>query len=186
MIESTEHCDTGWYCVRTKPKIEHIAARNLRNFVHLDEVFCPRVRYEKATRRGRIWFVEALFPGYFFARFDLTTELRSVNATSGVSGVLRFADRYPQVGDSIVSGLRREFPEEANAIRIINEVIAAGDEILITGGVMKGLTTIVTRILSGGDRVAVLLDWLGEEREAEVSMRAVSRAGDIRERIRRI
>lgn len=184
MSQSTEDCDTGWYCIRTKPKSEHIAAKNLQHFAHLDEVFCPRIRYEKPTRRGLVWFVEALFPGYFFARFDLTRDLRAVNATSGVSGVLRFADRYPRVGDAIVGELRREFPEEANAIRVISEEIAAGDEILITNGVMRGMTTVVTRIISGGDRVAVLLDWLGEEREAEVSMRSVTRPGDIRGRIR--
>jgi hypothetical protein len=49
---------------------------------------------------------------------------------------------------------------------------------------MKGLKTIVTRLVGGGDRVAVLLDWLGQEREAEVSMRAVMRPGDIRQEIR--
>jgi hypothetical protein len=32
--------------------------------------------------------------------------------------------------------------------------------------------------------VAVLLEWLGQEREAEVSMRSVMRPGDIRQEIR--
>ncbi len=184
MSQSTDDCESGWFCVRTKPKSEHIAARNLQHFAHLDEVFCPRIRYEKATRRGRVWFVEALFPGYFFARFDLASDLRAVNATSGVSGVLRFADLYPQISDTIVSELRREFPEEANEIRIIREEITPGDEIIITEGAMKGMKTTVTRMISGGDRVAVLLDWLGEEREAEVSLRAITRPGNIREKLR--
>ena len=65
------------------------------------------------------------------------------------------------------------------------QAIAPGDEITITDGAMKGLKTIVTRLVSGGDRVAVLLDWLGQEREAEVSLRAVMRPGDIRQEIRR-
>ena len=33
----------GWYCVRTKPKHEHIAAGNLARQAGL-EVFCPRLR----------------------------------------------------------------------------------------------------------------------------------------------
>ncbi len=186
MKRSTDESDTGWFCVRTKPKSEHIAARNLRHFAHLEQVFCPRIRYEKATRRGRVWFVDALFPGYFFARFDRALDLRTVNATSGVSGVLRFADLYPQVSDGAIGELRLEFPEEANSIRIISEEIAPGDEIVITEGAMKGMKTTVTRMIRGGDRVAVLLDWLGHEREAEVSLRAITRPGDIRERIRNL
>lgn len=176
--------DAGWYCVRSRPKSEHIAARNLQQFAHLDEVFCPRIRYEKPTRRGKVWFVEALFPGYFFARFDLADGLRAVNAAPGVTGVLHFADFYPRVHESFIRELREEFPEAENSIRVIQPEISAGDEIVVTEGVMKGLKTIVTRLVGGGERVAVLLEWLGQEREAEVSMRSVMRPGDIRQEIR--
>jgi len=185
MSDSTEAPEEGWFCVRSKPKSEHIAARNLQQFANLDEVFCPRIRFEKATLRGRVWYIEALFPGYFFARFDLVTDLRAVNAAPGVSGVLHFADFYPQICDPYIRELNEEFPEESNAIRVIEQALAPGDEITITEGAMKGLKTIVTRLLGGGERVAVLLDWLGQEREAEVSMKAVMRPGDIRQEIRR-
>lgn len=185
MSDSTEAPEEGWFCVRSKPKSEHIAARNLQQFANLDEVFCPRIRFEKATMRGRVWYIEALFPGYFFARFDLVTDLRAVNAAPGVSGVLHFAEFYPQISDTYIRELKEEFPEESNAIRVIEQALAPGDEITITEGAMKGLKTIVTRLLGGGERVAVLLDWLGQEREAEVSMKAVMRPGDIRQEIRR-
>lgn len=175
---------SGWFCVRSRPKSEHIAARNLQQFAHLDEVFCPRIRYEKATRRGRVWFVESLFPGYFFARFDLAEDLRAVNAASGVTGVLHFADFYPQIHDDYIRELREEFPEEENAIRVVHQQIEPGDEIVVTEGALKGLKTIVTRFVGAGERVAVLLEWLGQEREAEVSLRSVMRPGDIRLEIR--
>lgn len=184
MPDSAPDSPSGWFCVRSRPKSEHIAARNLQQFAHLDEVFCPRIRYEKATRRGRVWFVEALFPGYFFARFDLAEDLRTVNATSGVTGVLHFAEFYPQIHDDYIQELRGEFPEEENAIRIVCQRIEPGDEIVVTEGAMKGLKTIVTRLVGAGERVAVLLEWLGQEREAEVSLRSVMRPGDIRQEIR--
>jgi transcriptional antiterminator RfaH len=176
--------EPGWFCVRSRPKSEHIAARNLRQFAHLDEVFCPRIRYEKPTRRGKVWFIEALFPGYFFARFDLVLDLRAVNAAPGVTGVLHFADFYPELAAPFIDELRAEFPEEENAIRVIHPQISPGDEIVVTEGAMKGLKTVVTRLVGGGDRVAVLLDWLGQEREAEVSLRSVMRPGNIRLEIR--
>lgn len=184
MSETNDLEETGWFCVRTRPKSEHLAARNLMGFAHLDEVFCPRIRFEKSTRRGKVWFVEALFPGYIFARFDLAHDLRAVNATTGVTGVLRFSDRYPLISDAYIRELREEFPEEENEIRIIEPEIAEGDEVVVTEGPMKGMETIVTRLVSGQDRVRVLLEWLGEEREAEVSLRALNRPGEIRAEIR--
>lgn len=184
MSESESAYEAGWYCVRARPKSEHIAARNLQHYANLDEVFCPRIRYEKPTRRGKVWFVEALFPGYFFARFELAGQLRTVNAAPGVSGVLHFADEYPRLHDALVADLKSEFPEEEAFVREIRQGIAPGDEVVITEGPMKGLQTIVTRLTSGNERVAVLLEWLGQEREAEVSMRAVMRPGDIRRELR--
>lgn len=184
MPDSRPAPEPGWFCVRSRPKSEHIAARNLRQFAHLDEVFCPRIRYEKPTRRGKVWFVEGLFPGYFFARFDLALDLRAVCAAPGVTGVLHFADQYPELEDGFIAGLRGEFPEEDSAIRVIHPQIVPGDEIVVTEGAMKGLQTVVTRLVGGGDRVAVLLEWLGQEREAEVALRSVTRPGDIRLEIR--
>lgn len=184
MPEPVEQPENGWYCVRTKPKSEHLAARHLQGFANLDEVFCPRIRFEKSTARGKVWFVEALFPGYIFAKFGLTGELRAVNATTSVTGVLRFADYYPQISDVYIEELKREFPEEENEIRVIEPTIVEGDEVVLTEGPMVGLKTIVTQLVSGRDRVKVLLDWLGEEREAEVSLKAVTRPGEIRREIR--
>ena len=176
--------ETGWFCVCTKPKSEHLAARNLLGFANLDKVFCPRIRYEKSTQRGKAWFVEALFPGYIFARFDLANDLRAVNASSNVTGVLRFADFYPKISNNYIEELRAEFPEEENEIRIIEPEISEGDEVVLTEGPMAGMKTIVTRLMSGQDRVRVLLEWLGEEREAEVSLDSLRVPGEIRGKMR--
>ncbi|MEM6915602.1 MAG: transcription termination/antitermination NusG family protein, partial [Verrucomicrobiota bacterium] len=154
-------------------------------FANLDEVFCPRIRFEKSTRRGKVWFVEALFPGYVFARFDLNADLRAVNAASGVTGVLKFADQYAALSDSEIEEMRAEFPEEENEIRVIEPTVEVGDEVVLTEGAMTGLKTVVTKLVEGHDRVGVLLEWLGQEREAEVSLKSVTRPGEIRTEIRR-
>ena len=184
MSEVPQPRETGWYCVRTKPKSEHLAARHLQGFANLDEVFCPRIRYEKSTRRGKVWFVEALFPGYVFARFDLADDLRAVNAASGVTGVLKFADQFACISDAGIAELQKEFPEEEKEIRVIQPIIQEGDEVILTEGAMSGLQTVVTKIIAGQDRVRVLLEWLGQEREAEVSLKSVTRPGEIRTEIR--
>jgi len=176
--------EEAWYCVRARPKGEHLAARNLRGYANLDEVFCPRIRFEKATRRGKVWFVEALFPGYLFARFDLARDLRTVCAATGVSGVLHFAHLYPVIEAPFIETLRAEFPEEEGSIRVIDPELQVGDEVVLTDGAMSGLRTVVTRLLPGQERVRILLDWLGQEREAEVSRTALIRPGEIRAEIR--
>src|SRR5262249_14693499 len=57
----------SWYCARTKPKCEHIAAANLGRNLGL-EVFNPRLRMERSTRRGLVRTVEPLFPCYVFVK----------------------------------------------------------------------------------------------------------------------
>jgi transcriptional antiterminator RfaH len=61
-----------WFCLRSQVKREHLAAACLRQYPEV-EAFCPRVRFRKRTTRGPVWFVESMFPGYLFARFDYTT-----------------------------------------------------------------------------------------------------------------
>src|SRR4051812_9360719 len=45
--------DPMWFCLKTQPKHEHLAATSLRR--HLDvRCFSPRVRFRKPTRRGAV------------------------------------------------------------------------------------------------------------------------------------
>jgi transcriptional antiterminator RfaH len=118
-----------WRCVRGKPKAEHLAARQL--VASGFEAFCPRLRHQKKTVRGLVWYVEALFPGYLFARFS-PASLRHVAATPFVSQVLSFMEDFGAVPDSVITDLRSavdaddsitvpmeiEVGEEVDALRI--------------------------------------------------------------------
>ena len=77
-------CAPGWYCVQAQPKREHVAARLLRLQAGL-QTFCPRLAFHKHTARGKVRFVEALFPGYLFVYSDDLAEVyRQLKATKGV------------------------------------------------------------------------------------------------------
>ncbi len=182
--ETDQQPQAGWHVVRTRPKGERIAAMHLQKYANLDEVFCPRIRFEKATTRGKVWFVEALFPCYIFARFDIATDLRAVNATSGVTAVLRFADQYPQISDALIRELRTEFQKENDEIRVIEPEIIEGDEIVVIDGAMKGLRTIVTRLMPSQDRIRILMECLGEEREVEVARDSIAIPGNVRKEVK--
>jgi hypothetical protein len=59
-----------WFCLRAEPKREHLAATALRRRFGI-ECLSPRLRFRKLTRRGPVWFVEAMFPGYFVCELCL-------------------------------------------------------------------------------------------------------------------
>ncbi len=180
--EANEAEPQGWYVVRTRPKSEHIAALHLVQYAHIDpaDVFSPRIKFEKSTKRGKVWFTEALFPGYIFVRFPLFEKLRTVNATNAVTGVLRFADDYPQLPDEIVEELRSEFSQEEKEVRVIAPEVEEGDEVVVLDGAMAGLKSIVTRVFPSQERVRILMEILGEEREVTVDVQSISKPGNIR------
>src|SRR4051812_49919763 len=84
----------AWYCVRTQPKHEHIAAANLTRNLKLD-VFHPRLKLERATRRGVVRVVEPLFPCYLFVQCVLGERLDEIRYVSGVSSLVHFGQKIP-------------------------------------------------------------------------------------------
>ncbi|NOU35959.1 MAG: hypothetical protein HOO88_04240 [Kiritimatiellaceae bacterium] len=162
----------SWLCVRTQPKREHIAVGQLNRLAGV-EVFCPRIRFQRNTKRGRVWFDEALFPGYLFARFDFDKSIRAVSSAVGVRGLVRFAGDCAKVPDFIIEMLRNEF----NGTVVISEPeLKAGDRAVMVDGAMRGLHAIVTQVLPGGDRVRILMELMGTAVEAEVPMEALEPA----------
>ncbi len=155
---------TGWLCVRTQPKREHIAAGQLELLEGV-EVFAPRIRFTRRTPRGKVWFEEALFPGYVFARFDLPMFL-AVSSAVGVRGLVRFAGECATVPDSMIEVLRTDSQEP---IVIPDEpFIKEGDAAVVAEGALMGLQAVITQVMPGGERVKILLDMMGTAIEAEV------------------
>src|SRR5437867_11739079 len=97
--------EPAWYCIRSHPKHEHIAAANLKKLPAV-EVFFPQLRFIRATRRGWMRTIEPLFPTYLFARFALASSLDKVRYTHSVTAVVQFADEIPAIPDSIIEELR--------------------------------------------------------------------------------
>ena len=170
----------AWFCVRTQPKHEHIAAAHLQQDTDL-EVYLPRIRFKRATRRGPVWFTEALFPSYLFARFDLATSLRRVCHARGVRGVVHFGDRWPLVPETVIAELRAHVG--AVQVHVIREELRAGETVQIAGGVFHGLQAVITRVMPSRERVAVLLEFLGQQTTVELPREALIREGDERRRV---
>lgn len=170
-----------WYCIRTLPKHESIAGIHLRQSLGLD-VFCPKLRFKKATRRGAVWFVEALFPGYIFSRFDWNTSAQSVAGTPGVCRLVTFGDVVPVVPLEVIDLLQREFDDSGT--RVVHEAIGVGDDVEIAGGPFHGFKGTVLRGMSGTGRVQVLVEMLGGLNRVDIGGKNVAHAASAAQRVR--
>ena len=155
-----------WFCLKAQPKREHLAAAGLRKQFSV-VCFAPRLRARKLMKRGAVWFVEAMFPGYFFAQFDYLTQRRAVEHAPGVRGLVQFGDRVATIDAPTIEGLRRRM--EANETVTIDPEIKVGQEVQIAHGPFQGLEALVTQLLPASERVRVLLEFLGRSVQMEVS-----------------
>jgi transcriptional antiterminator RfaH len=169
---STDPSIPEWFCVRTQTKREHIAAGHLRE-VEGVEVFCPRLRYRKATRRGKIWWVEPLFPGYLLAKFKIAEMERAVTFCQGVRGLVRFGSGIPAVPDSFVETLRQEVRNRSEGdeeLFSVSPVIQAGDEVEIAHGPLQGMHGTIVSVAPAAERVKILLEFLGQPQAVDVDL----------------
>lgn len=158
--------DPLWFCLKTQPKHEHLAATGLRR--HLDiKCFSPRIRFRKPTRRGAVWFVEAMFPGYVFAEFVFSTQHRQVEYSSGIQGVVRFGDQVATVDPGLIATLQEKTGTEEMVT--FNPEIEVGQSVQIAEGPFQGVEALVTRLLPARERIRVLFEFLGRSVEMEVA-----------------
>jgi transcriptional antiterminator RfaH len=168
MIMDSPIC--SWYCARTKPKHEYIAATNLRKNLSL-EVFLPRLRIEKATQRGVVRTIEPLFPCYLFVRCVIEERMNEIKHSNGISSLVHFGDRIPKVDDSIIEELQECF--DAEEPMTVENRLLPGDEVSVAAGAFAGMSAFVLRNMPARGRVQVLLDILGRPTPVEVDRIAV-------------
>ena len=157
----------AWYVVHTRPKCEQIAAALMAGLEGV-ETYCPRIRFQKNTRRGKVWFVEALFPSYFFARFIPNESMRAVNYSQSVIKVVDFGGNLTSVPDSAIAELKAEMKDVE--ICEVEIGVKVGDTVELTEGPMRGMKGIVNAMLTGVERVRILLEFLGRENAVEVPL----------------
>ena len=159
-----------WFCLKAQPKREHLAATALRRQFHI-ECVSPRLRFRKLTRRGPVWFVEAMFPGYLFAKFVYSTQHRSVESSHGVRGIVRFGERLATLPENTVIALQSK--AGADEVVTIDPFLKIGQPVHIVEGPFQGLEVVVTQVLPAKERIRVLLEFLGRSMEMEVAAEKV-------------
>ena len=159
-----------WYVVRTQTKRERVAAGHLRELEDV-EVFCPMLRYRKATRRGKVWWEEALFPSYVLAKFQMSEQERSVSFSQGVRGFVKFGSTIPAVPLWFVDEMKQTWHAEAvNDILTVQPRFEKGDEVELAHGPLQGLKGSVVEVMPGIERVKVLLEFLGQPQMIDIDL----------------
>lgn len=170
-FSDSEGFNAAWYCARTKPKHEHIAAANLAKRLGL-EVFHPRLRIERATRRGVVRVVEPLFPCYVFVRCAIEERVDDIRHVTGVSSLVHFGDRIPPVPDAVIEELKQCFDD--GEPMPVEERLFPGMEVTVAEGAFLGFHGIVLKVLSAKQRVQILLDILGRSTLTEVDRKTLT------------
>jgi len=157
--------DPVWFCLKAQPKREHLAATAIRRQFHI-ECFSPRLRFRKMTRRGPVWFVEAMFPGYLFAKFVYAEQHRAVESSHGIRGIVHFGDHLATLPENIVVALQSRVGAEE--VVTVDSSIKIGQPVQITEGPFQGLEVVVTHLLPAKERIRVLFEFLGRSVEMEI------------------
>jgi transcriptional antiterminator RfaH len=114
-----------------------------------------------------VWFVEAMFPGYIFARFNYSTQRRAVESSHGIRGIVRFGDHLATLPEETITVLRSH--AGVDEVVTIDSSLKIGQPVHIIEGPFRGLEVVITQVLPAKERIRVLLDFLGRSIEIDVS-----------------
>ena len=159
-----------WYTVNTKPHQEHLAEINVRRLGV--ESSYPKMSQSKIIRRRRQTVVGPLFPGYFFARFELGDHYRAVSYATGVRSIVTFGSTPAVVSDEIIRGLQARLQE--GCLIVPKPSFKSGDVIRIRQGPLEGLEAVFEREVSDRQRVVLLLRALAYQARVVVPIEQVA------------
>lgn len=150
----------AWYVVHTKPRKESVAEINLERQGF--ETYLPW--FKRIARQRGAWkeVLEPLFPRYLFLRVDTSQQtVAPIRSTLGVTTLVTFGNRLIPVSDALVDGLRRNADAQTGVHTRPKQDFAAGQSVAVMAGPFEGLQGVFDTA-SGEQRVAILLDVLGE------------------------
>jgi hypothetical protein len=101
--------------------------------------------------------VEAMFPGYLFAKFVYAKQHRAVESSHGIRGIVHFGDRLATLPENIVVALQSRVGAEE--VVTVGSSPKIGQPVNIVEGPFEGLEVVVTQVLPAKERIRVLLDF---------------------------
>jgi transcription antitermination factor NusG len=158
-----------WYALRSKPRKEDIVWRQARSQGF--ETFFPRLKVNPVNPRARK--LVPYFPGYLFVHVNLEEVGLSVFQWMPHStGLVSFGGEPAYVPDHLIYELQKHVLELKDAGGEVFLGLKQGDRVLIEDGPFKGYEAIFDVRLPGTERVRVLLEMLGNQRNIPIELDA--------------
>lgn len=159
----------NWYAIHTKPRQEKLAELTLQ---HLGvETFFPELRRQQVIRRTRQITISPLFPGYLFARFNMETRYRAVNAGRGIRKVVSAGTIPAVVDERIIESIKLRLNDGYVTLRPTQFV--AGQTVRIQDGPFQGLDAVFEKEFSDHQRAMLLLQALSYQARVVVDLGCV-------------
>ena len=146
-----------WYVVSTKPHQEKQAESHVKQCGI--ECFLPLLKMNKIIRRTRKTVIEPLFPGYLFARFDLSKHYRAVSYATGVRKIVEFGSGPVELDTMIIDAIKERLND--GYVTPQSESFKMGQIVRIKGGPLTGIEAVFMREMTDRNRVLLLLNTLG-------------------------
>jgi transcription antitermination factor NusG len=159
-----------WYVIRTHPRQEFRAERNLQSGGI--EVFLPRISARR-SRDGHRTELAPVFPQYLFARFEREARLHDVTFTRGVQAPVRVGAELAVIHDVEIEFLKSRVRPDGS-IRI-GEPLQPGERVVVEDGPFPALVGVVERYISERERVIVLLTTIKAPLRLNLGLQSVRR-----------
>ena len=153
--------ELNWFAIQAKPHQEELASARVANLKI--EVFFPRIKRCKSVCGVSRMVVQALFQGYFFARFVPTVSVDLVRHCYGVFRIVGTPQFPLPVEPEILSSIRERMQPDG-LVEIETARFRPGDSVRIEQGPFEGFMAEVEREIDDGKRVAVLLEAIQQAR----------------------
>ena len=152
----------NWYLIKTKPRQENVAIKNLENQEY--STYCPTV----TINNNHI----VLFPGYLFIYLDKKKENWSpIRSTKGVVNFVRFGLNFAQVPDTVIKFLKANQLINKEKLKNLNR-FKSGDKVQITDGIFKNCVAIF-KSSKADERVILLMNLLGQQQAITIKQESV-------------
>ena len=161
-----------WFVAQTQPLKEAIAEKNLLEQGY--EVYLPRFKKIRRHARKIDEVLAPLFPRYIFIGLNAnTTAWRSINGTRGISYLLTTTENKPAILPKRIIDLLKAQEIAAGTVPLSSLLhFVQGETIRIIEGPFKEYTGIFDG-MADGQRVRLLLDFMGRETKVALPLHAV-------------
>jgi len=158
-----------WYALRSKPRKEIVVWRQIK--AQGIENFFPVIKVNPVNPRSHKQ--RAYFPGYLFVKVDLDElGFSKFKFMPHTLGLVSFDNEPATVPENLIFEIKKRVGEINLAGGEVFDGLESGDRVLINEGPFKDYPAIFDARLPGSERVRVLLEILGNQRQIPVELNA--------------